>query len=150
MTGNRSTLELAMHAQLDQARDLPPFVEEHEFDRRTEKCRRCQGEGRIEGVHRTKKCTGKGCNGGQVRTGRRWRFDFAWPDRLVALEVDGGTHSGGRHVTGAGIEGDSEKFSEAAVLGWRIIRACRVHVMNGDALEWVRRALAMGGDHDLS
>src|SRR5687768_16750315 len=29
---------------------------------------------------------------------RRWRFDFAWPELKVAVECDGGTFTGGRHV----------------------------------------------------
>ena len=36
---------------------------------------------------------------------RRWRFDYAWPDRRLALEVEGGTWTGGRHVRGRGYEG---------------------------------------------
>lgn len=51
---------------------------------------------------------------------RRWRFDYAWPSHLLAVEVDGGqwrTH-GGRHNTDA----DREKLNAAAELGWRILR----------------------------
>lgn len=52
--------------------------------------------------------------------GRRWRFDFAWPDSLVAVEIDGGqwTPHGGRHNTDA----DREKLNAAAALGWRVMR----------------------------
>lgn len=51
---------------------------------------------------------------------RKWRFDFAWPDALVALEVDGGQFAfrGGRHSTDA----DREKLNTAAALGWRVFR----------------------------
>jgi len=54
--------------------------------------------------------------------GRKWRFDFAWPCLLVALEVQGGTwrRGGGAH-RGTGAIRDMEKFSEAAALGWRIL-----------------------------
>ena len=51
----------------------------------------------------------------------RWRFDLAWPDRHVAVEVDGGVWTGGRHVTGSGATKDAEKFSNAAALGWRVL-----------------------------
>jgi len=53
---------------------------------------------------------------------RRWRFDYAWPDSKIALEVEGGTWIGGRHSTGAGMQADMAKYNEAAALGWRLIR----------------------------
>jgi very-short-patch-repair endonuclease len=51
---------------------------------------------------------------------RRFRFDFAWPDRKIALEVDGGRWmpGGGRHAS----DGDYEKLNIAASLGWRVLR----------------------------
>lgn len=51
-----------------------------------------------------------------------WRFDFAWPDRLVAAEIDGGIWTRGRHTRGAGFIGDLHKMNAAAWLGWRVIR----------------------------
>lgn len=53
---------------------------------------------------------------------RKWRFDFAWPDLKLALEVEGGTWAGGRHTRGAGYERDCEKYSHAAALGWKVMR----------------------------
>lgn len=52
--------------------------------------------------------------------GRGWRFDFAWPEQLLAVEVDGGVHAprGGRHAT----DGDRAKLNAAAVAGWRVLR----------------------------
>lgn len=76
---------------------------------------------------------------------RRWRFDLAWPDRRVAVEVDGGTWTGGRHTTGPGIESDAAKFSEAAALGWRVLRVTRKMVESGQALTLVERALRWDG-----
>jgi very-short-patch-repair endonuclease len=73
---------------------------------------------------------------------RRWRLDFAWPEAWVAVEVDGGTWTGGRHVRGAGIEADCEKVSEAAVLGWRVLRVTGDMVRSGRAVMLVGRALA--------
>lgn len=52
---------------------------------------------------------------------RRWRFDWAWPDRLVALEVNGGVFTAGRHSRGVGQTKDFEKWSHAAVAGWRLL-----------------------------
>jgi very-short-patch-repair endonuclease len=51
---------------------------------------------------------------------RRWRFDLAWPDRKLAVEVDGGQWmaGGGRHNSDA----DREKLNAAAIAGWRVLR----------------------------
>lgn len=54
---------------------------------------------------------------------RKWRFDYAWPDRLVALEVEGGVWAQGRHTRGSGFVKDMEKYNAAAALGWRVLRA---------------------------
>jgi hypothetical protein len=53
---------------------------------------------------------------------RGWRFDYAWPDSMVALEIEGGVYTGGRHVRGAGYEQDLDKYNEAALRGWKVIR----------------------------
>lgn len=73
---------------------------------------------------------------------RRWRFDLAWPDRKVACEVEGGTFVDGRHSRGRGFESDAEKYSEAAILGWLVVRATGDMVEDGRALALVERALA--------
>ena len=57
-----------------------------------------------------------------VSIGRRWRFDFAWPDRMLAVEIDGGAFSGGRHTRGAGFSEDCRKLNAATLLGWRVLR----------------------------
>jgi hypothetical protein len=53
---------------------------------------------------------------------RLWRFDYAWPAQKIALEVEGGIWTGGRHINPAGFIADLEKYNAAAVLGWRILR----------------------------
>lgn len=53
---------------------------------------------------------------------RKWLFDFAWPEQKVALEVDGGVWSRGRHTRGAGFLRDMEKINTATVMGWRVVR----------------------------
>lgn len=53
---------------------------------------------------------------------RRWRFDYSWPEWKVALETEGGVWSRGRHTRGKGYIADMEKYSEAAILGWCVLR----------------------------
>lgn len=49
---------------------------------------------------------------------RKWRFDFACPEDKVAIEIDGGLWSGGRHSGGIGQKKDMEKMNAAAELEW--------------------------------
>jgi len=72
---------------------------------------------------------------------RKWRFDFAWPDRLLAVEVEGGSFIHGHHSYGAGFEADCIKYSEAAILGWRILRVTTAMVDDGRAVALIERAL---------
>lgn len=72
---------------------------------------------------------------------RRWRFDLAWPDLMIAVEVDGGVWSGGRHTRGAGFVADCEKVNEATAMGWRVFRFPTPHVSDGSAVEMLRRVL---------
>jgi very-short-patch-repair endonuclease len=55
---------------------------------------------------------------------RKWRFDFAWPEDRVSVEIEGGTFSRKKtaHKTGAGIQRDIEKGNAAVALGWRVLR----------------------------
>lgn len=80
---------------------------------------------------------------------RKWRFDFAWVQQKVALEIEGGVYVSGRHSRGVGMEADMEKYAEAALRGWTVIRATPRHIKQGKALEWVRRALANPAEKDM-
>ena len=68
---------------------------------------------------------------------RRWRFDFAWPEILVAVEIEGVVWGGtGRHQRAKGYETDCEKYNEALLLGWRVLRVTQGQVRDGRALNW--------------
>jgi len=74
---------------------------------------------------------------------RRWRFDFAWPEFKVAVEIEGGTWTGGRHNRPGGYAADCEKGNEAALLGWAVYRFTRDDVLSGKAAKVVEKALAV-------
>lgn len=56
---------------------------------------------------------------------RKWRFDFAWEGPLLAVEVEGGKWTRGRHQTPQGFQEDLEKYNAAALLGWTVLRYTR-------------------------
>lgn len=74
---------------------------------------------------------------------RRWRFDFAWVDLLVAVELEGGIFSGGRHTRGAGFEADLIKYNTALMNGWSVFRFSGSMVGSGDAARMTTLALNM-------
>lgn len=55
---------------------------------------------------------------------RKWRADFVHHASRTLIEIEGGIWGGGRHNTGAGMAADMEKYFEAALGGWRVIRLC--------------------------
>lgn len=74
---------------------------------------------------------------------RRWTFDLCWPDRRLACEVEGGIfiRGGGRHNRAQGFEKDCEKYSEAAIRGFAVLRVTTGQVKRGDAVRLIERAL---------
>lgn len=86
--------------------------------------------------------TGKGLRERLLLAGLKdWRFDLAYPEQRVAVEVDGGAFVQGRHARGAGMREDCAKISTAAALGWRVLRVLPEQVSKGEALGWLEAAL---------
>lgn len=61
---------------------------------------------------------------------RKWRFDFAIPDKKIAIEIEGGIWLIGRHNRPISMIKDFEKYNEAAKLGWRILKYTPEQVRN--------------------
>lgn len=53
---------------------------------------------------------------------RGWRFDFALPDKMIAVEYEGIFSKKSGHTTRKGYMKDVEKYKEAAALGWTVLR----------------------------
>lgn len=60
---------------------------------------------------------------------RRWKFDFADPKNKIAVELEGGIWTNGRHTRGKGFKADTEKYNEAVKLGWKVLRYCGIDQM---------------------
>src|SRR5216684_2330146 len=73
---------------------------------------------------------------------RRWRFDFAYPDVKIGIEIEGGVWSGGRHTRGKGFILDCEKYNEAQILGWKVLRFTPSQVLSGIAFATIKRAIS--------
>jgi hypothetical protein len=77
----------------------------------------------------------------RVTPARRFRFDAAWPDQHVALEVNGGVFTRGRHTRGAGYVRDMEKMNLSQSLGWQVYQCEPRGIQDGSALQWVKAAI---------
>ena len=53
---------------------------------------------------------------------RKWRFDFAVPEKMIGIEYDGLQNAKSRHTTLVGFTGDTEKMNAAQALGWKVLR----------------------------
>ena len=68
---------------------------------------------------------------------RMFRLDFAWPQVKLAVEVEGGSWSGGRHVRGSGFAKDVEKYNLLALAGWALLRYTPEMVKSGIAVQQI-------------
>lgn len=77
---------------------------------------------------------------------RRWKFDFAWVvgERKIAVELEGGVYTGGRHTRAGGFIGDCDKYNAAVTLGWKLLRYTTAHLDNDPSavIEQIRGLLA--------
>lgn len=72
---------------------------------------------------------------------RRWRWDFCWPGQLVALEIQGGLWTRGRHVRGKGYLNDMEKWNAGTLAGWRILLVTPQQLLTWQTVEMLRKLL---------
>lgn len=53
---------------------------------------------------------------------RKFRIDYAWPEILLGMEIEGGIWTRGRHITPKGFLKDIEKYNMMAETGWLLLR----------------------------
>ena len=72
----------------------------------------------------------------RFHTSRRWRADFAHMGSRTLIEIEGGIliPGGGRHNRGGGYAKDAEKYLEAVLAGWTVIRLT-AHQLEVDFIE---------------
>ena len=74
---------------------------------------------------------------------RKWRFDFAFVEQKIGIEVEGLAKPGkkSRHTEIAGYREDCRKYNEAIRLGWKLLRFEQSMVASGEALRVIEQVL---------
>lgn len=72
---------------------------------------------------------------------RKWRFDYAIPEHKIALEVEGGVWTGGRHTSSVGFLNDMEKYNTATLMGWRVFRTTPDELFKLATLKMIKSAI---------
>ena len=75
---------------------------------------------------------------------RKWLFDYAIPEHKIALEVEGGVWTNGRHTRGTGFLKDIEKYNTGTLLGWRIFRTTPSELLSSNTIELLKEAIKSG------
>lgn len=71
-----------------------------------------------------------------------YRFDFAFPDVKLLIEIDGGNWEVGGHNTGTGHWRDCKKGNLAVIQGWYLLKFITNDVDDGSALTVTETAIA--------
>ena len=79
---------------------------------------------------------------------RLWRFDWAWPEEKVALEVEGGAWTRGRHTRGKGFVNDIEKYNYGALEGWLILRCVPSELYTYATLDMIKAAIKLQNERN--
>lgn len=81
---------------------------------------------------------------------RRWRFDFFISDHNLAIEIEGGVWTGGRHTRGKGYISDCDKYNTATLMGYRVLRFTASHMTKTRINETLSLIQAAIGRLDLT
>ena len=80
---------------------------------------------------------------------RKWRFDFAYVEQKIAIEIEGALYVKNKgHNSVTGILRDIEKYNEAAILGWKLIRIPSHEIHKAKTIDLIIRALNKENEKD--
>lgn len=79
--------------------------------------------------------------------GRRWRADF-YIRPMILVEIEGLTnpYEKSRHTTNQGYSDDCEKYDEAEILRFNVLRFTQKHIKSGWALQTIERLMDVKRD----
>lgn len=74
---------------------------------------------------------------------RKWRIDWYFEEngKKIALEVEGGVWTFGRHTRGAGFLADVEKYNNLAMAGIYLLRVTPDNLLKQSTIEMLKTAL---------
>jgi len=72
---------------------------------------------------------------------RRYRADFAYPNKMLLIEVEGGVWTNGAHVRGKHYTSDCSKYNLAATMGFRVLRFTGEMIKSGLALRTIEEVM---------
>ena len=75
---------------------------------------------------------------------RKWRIDLFIPDLKVAIELEGGVYTGGRHTRPEGFLNDIEKYNNITILGLKLLRYAHVKHLYSDILKDLKELIDNG------
>jgi very-short-patch-repair endonuclease len=81
-------------------------------------------------------------------SGRSFRWDFAWPDHRLLVEIQGDIWAGKRgeesgHTSGVGLLRDYEKNNLAVYYGWRVLFFASNTIHSGEAVNQIEQFLKL-------
>ncbi len=93
---------------------------------------------------------------------RKWQVDYAWPDRKLAVEIEGGIFGTGRkcplcgrravagHTSIQRLKTDMEKYNALTFAGWSLLRFLPEEIASGKAVNVISDWFdGWGKDHAL-
>lgn len=75
---------------------------------------------------------------------RKWRIDIFIPDLKVAIELEGGVYTYGRHTRPKGFLADIEKYNKISILGLKLLRYAHVEHTYNDILKDLKELIDNG------
>lgn len=76
---------------------------------------------------------------------RKWRSDFAHLESRTLIEIEGGIYIQGRHNRAAGFIADAEKYLEAFLADWNVVRLTGPQITAPNLERLIRRVQSRGG-----
>lgn len=74
---------------------------------------------------------------------KNWRFDFAFIDQKVAVEIQGGGWINGGHNRGKGFSSDLRKQDAALNMGWTVYSCDGAMVKDRTAINTIKKLLGL-------